>query len=326
MPSLREHYVTLHDAAFMPIGLNLYRSLIRHEPTAHLTVVCMDNETHDVYQQLQFPNLTAVSPDQWLDEKLRAIKATRNRREFCWTMASHSYDIAWEQNPDAERMTYLDADLFFFDSPSLLIQELLQSEKQVMITEHAYDPRYDQSKKSGIYCVQFVTFSKCASSMQILRDWQNLCAEKCSEQQDGQSFGDQMYLDTWPQDYATVVHVSQLKNRMLAPWNVDYYTRSKPTQPIFFHFHSLRIVAADRALAWEKYRIGTEGRKLYAIYLTELSEIIELLKGIGYVIRPLPPGGSLRLKISTTIRRLLNIQGQRTYMTLPVIDRSLQQI
>lgn len=316
LPSV-EYYVTLHDAAFMPIGLNLYRSLLQHQSAAHLTVVCMDTESYGVYQKLRLPNLTAVSPDEWLDERLFAIRESRNRREFCWTMASLSYNIAWHRHPTAQRMTYLDADLYFFASPVPLIAEMLEAGKQILITEHSFDPKYDQTGTSGIYCVQFVTFSRSSESERVLRDWQDLCVENCSEQQDGRTFGDQMYLDTWPKDYPTVVHVSELSDRLLAPWNVDYYTQGKLADPIFFHFHSLRIVAADRVLAWEKYRIGDSGRKLYAVYLTQLGESIQLLRSVGYSAIPLPPGGSLRLRTSTAIRRFFNLQGQRTYMTFP---------
>lgn len=311
-----EHYVTLHDRAFLPIGLTLYRSLVRQQSNAHLTVVCMDTESYEVYQRLQLPNLTAVSPDVWLGDKLSAIQATRSRREFCWTMASHSYDIAWEQHPEAQRVTYLDADLYFFDSPTPLIAEMLGAQKQVLITEHAYDPKYDQSQTSGIYCVQFVTFCKSSESLQILRRWQSLCAANCSEVRDGLTFGDQKYLDTWLREYPDTVHVSQLRDRMLAPWNADFFLKNGALNPIFYHFHSLRIVATNRVLAWEAYRIGKAARKLYATYLHDLALSLETLKDINFLVYHFPITGSLRLRTSTAIRSFFNLQGQRTYMPL----------
>lgn len=311
-----EHYVTLHDTRFLPIALTMYRSLIHQQPTAHLTVVCMDTESYDAYQRLQLPNLTAVSPESWLNDKLAAIKATRSPREFCWTMASHSYDIAWDQHPCATRLTYLDADLYFFDSPSPLIAEMLEANKQVLITEHAYDPKYDQSKTAGIYCVQFVTFSNSRHSLDLLRRWQSLCEANCSEIKDGLTFGDQKYLDTWAQEHPGVVHVSRMRDKTLAPWNIDFFAKSGSAKPIFFHFHTLRIVSSNRVLAWENYRIGSVGRKLYAAYLNELAMSLENLKHINHSADYFLITGSLRLRTSTAIRSYFNLPGQRTYMSI----------
>ncbi len=44
--------------------------------------------------------------------------------------------------------------------PALTFQstQFLQQNKSVLITDHRYTPIYDQSLKSGRYCVQFITF------------------------------------------------------------------------------------------------------------------------------------------------------------------------
>jgi hypothetical protein len=315
-----EHFVTLHDSAFMPLSLCLYSSLVEHSPTAHLTVVCMDDESYGYYFRLNLSNVSAVSPREWMTEELCDIKASRNRREFCWTMASHSFEIAWKRHPDAERFTYVDADLCFFSDPKSLIDEMLSFKKSVLITEHAYDPRYDQSSTSGIYCVQFITFSKTATALVVLREWQRQCVECCSETRNGVAFGDQMYLNTWPTRYTQIVHVYQHPARTLAPWNIDFFCRVEKTlQPVFYHFHSLRLVSKGRVLAWESYRISAKGRRFYLKYLQRLSTQLQLLAEVGYVPTYFPPTGTLRLKISTYIRALFNIEGQRTYLNLPML-------
>lgn len=55
---------------------------------------------------------------------------------------------------DVDSCTYIDADLYFFSSPQILIDEV--GDNSVMITEHRYTEKYDQTKTSGKYCVQFV--------------------------------------------------------------------------------------------------------------------------------------------------------------------------
>jgi hypothetical protein len=51
---------------------------------------------------------------------------------------------------------YLDADLYFFNDPKILIKEL--GNDDLLITEHRYTKKYDQSFNSGKYCVQFMIF------------------------------------------------------------------------------------------------------------------------------------------------------------------------
>ena len=58
-------------------------------------------------------------------------------------------------------VTYIDADLMFFQSPSILLDEFHQSGWAILLTESIdTPPAYDQSKISGIYCVQFITFEE----------------------------------------------------------------------------------------------------------------------------------------------------------------------
>lgn len=313
-PQELEHFVTLHDMAFFSIALTMYQSLMRQSDRYHLTVVCMDEESHKAYQRLELPNLLSIPPSQWLDSGLIAMKGSRSHREFCWTMASQSYDICWSYFPSAGRVTYLDSDLCFFDSPQPLLDELSEARKTILITEHGFDPKYDQTESSGRFCVQFVTFSQSVDARMILQKWQAECVKSCSEIADGKKFGDQMYLDRWPDDFPNSVYVSRLQSRMLAPWNVDYFAKQGPVDPIFYHFHGLRVISQHSVQAWETYQIGPQGRELYRIYLAELRNSVAQMENSRISQRLMSLSLSWIEKLSGEIRRWFNVRGQRTWM------------
>ena len=90
----------------------------------------------------------------------------------------------------------MDADLYFYQDPQILIDEIPKN-KSVLITQHNYYPKYDQSKTSGIYCVQFMYFKNDNEGMKVLKWWRDKCIEWCYNRFEDGKFGDQKYLDDW---------------------------------------------------------------------------------------------------------------------------------
>jgi hypothetical protein len=177
-------------------------------------------------------------------------------------------------------VTYLDADIFFFDSPQILLKEFEESGKQVLITEHAYAPEYDQTVTSGRFCVQFMTFRRTVGGLKVMEWWQKRCLEWCFNRFEDGKFGDQKYLDDWPERFASEVHVLRQVEKTLAPWNVNYLTQNQPDdfKPVMYHFHSLRLVSPRRVLLYLGYRIGKRGMLLYSEYIQALKISRTILK------------------------------------------------
>jgi hypothetical protein len=196
----------------------------------------------------------------------------------------------FERDPQVDRVTYVDADLYFFDKPKLLLDEFEQSGKHVLITEHAYDPRYDKSRKSGRFCVQFMTFRRTESSFKVMHWWQDRCLEWCYEKAEADKLGDQKYLDKWPTLFAQETHILQQKDKTLAPWNVRHYEKQGKGKvtPVFYHFHGFRIVSPSKALLYSGYRVGEASKGIYEAYLSCLYDKFSLLKEEGIAIPLLP--------------------------------------
>jgi hypothetical protein len=275
-----EHYVTLFDAGFLPQGLALHRSLVRHGGDFTLWILCMDEAAHEVLSRLDLPSVKLLRLRDVESPELVAVKATRTRAEYCWTMTPFSVRAVFAAETSILRVTYVDADFWFRKSPAPLFAELDQAGKAVLITDHAYAPKYDQSATSGQYCVQFVTFSR-AGGLEVLEWWAARCLEWCHARFEESKFGDQKYLEQWPGRFPQV-HVLTRTDWLLAPWNA---TRFPYGTAIAFHFHGLRILSGKRVLLYRGYEIPRATRDaVYGPYVDDLADAATRLVQAGHAV------------------------------------------
>jgi hypothetical protein len=279
-----EHFVTLFDSNFLPMGVTLHSSLMSHAQPFHLWIVCMDELVEEQLKRISLPHVTLIPRNAIESQDVLQVKSGRTRAEYCWTLTPFTFQAVFDRDDKIERVTYLDSDLYFFSSPQILLRELDTSERHVLITEHAYDPLYSHATLvNGRFCVQFLTFRKTAQAMTVMRWWQERCLEWCFARSEDGKFGDQKYLDRWPDLFANEVHVVRQIEKTLAPWNVKYFEKlfHGRLDPVFYHFHGLRIVGPNRIRMYTYYSIGAQGMKLYQSYLSALAQSTALLRRHG---------------------------------------------
>ena len=246
-----EHYVTIFDSLFLPQGLALHESLVRHAGEFTLWVICMDERARDFLEAQGDESLRPISVTDVETPELLAVKPGRTRAEYCWTMTPFAPIAVFERAPEVRRVTYIDADVCLLRSPAPIFEEFDQSGKAVLITDHAYDAEYDSSALSGQYCVQFMTFVRGVSEP-VRSWWQNRCIEWCFNRLEGGKLGDQKYLDDWPVRFGTLVHVLGQLDAILAPWNARRFPYSRA---IAWHFHGLRLLRGGRVLLHRAYSV-----------------------------------------------------------------------
>jgi hypothetical protein len=307
MPSAEsvEHFVTLFDSKFLPSGLALHASMCRHLASFHLWILCMDEAVEQQLTALDLPRVTLISLQNFETAELRGVKPSRTQGEYCWTVTSFTFQAVFTRDPTVARATYLDADLFFYRSPATLLDEFTASGKDVLITEHAFAPEYDQAWKGGRFCVQFLTCRNTPGGRKVIDWWQQRCLEWCYARLEDGKYGDQKYLDHWPEIFPSEVHILAQTQETLGPWNVRFFLHQSGFRyPVFFHFHGLRITEPCRAVLYSGYRIGTDGERLYEEYLESLRQAIALLRQNGIPIPSLPQR-SLRARLKTVKNILL---------------------
>ncbi len=296
-----EHFVTLFDASFLPIGLSLYRSLEAHARPFRLWVLAVDDEVERHLTRLALPQLRVIPLRAIETPRLLAVKPGRTRAEYCWTITPFACQAVFEQDPSARRATYLDADVFFFDDPRVLLKELDDSGKHVLITEHAYAPEYDRSHDSGRFCVQFLTFDRSDSARDVMRWWQERCLEWCFARYEEGKFGDQVYLDQWPTLFGDRVHIVRQIEKTLAPWNVRHFSSSGQPAPVMYHFHGLRLLPRRCVRLFKDYDVGPAGLAIYHEYLAALADSFAMLDQAGITVQ----AHSLKRERLEWLKRLL---------------------
>lgn len=238
------YFCTLFDSNYLTRGLAMYESLKKHCDDFHLFIFAFDSKTFEVFRKLDLHDMTIIALNEFEDEELLKVKPTRSKGEYCWTCTSSAILYVLE-NYKAESCTYLDADIYFFSSPKVLLDEL--HDDSVLITEHRYSPKYDQTKTSGKYCVQLITFKNDERGLKVLRWWRKSCINWCYAKCEDGKFGDQKYLDDWPTRFEGI-HVLEHLGGGVAPWNMQQYSFTQQgnwlkvngDDLIFYHYHSFK--------------------------------------------------------------------------------------
>lgn len=270
----------------------MYESLSRTGISFHLYIFAFDNTSENILKELNLANVTVISLKEFENNQLLAVKPKRSIAEYCWTCTpSTIYYCITHFN--LTHCTYLDADLYFFSDPRVLIQEM--GNNSVLITEHRYSKRYDQSKTSGIYCVQFIMFRNDTNGMKALTWWRDRCIEWCYDRFEDGKFGDQKYLDDWCSRFEGI-HVLNHLGGGVAPWNVQQLTiqltnkgfevientTGKIYPLIFYHFHAVQFLK-DNKVDLGAYRLPRSSINLYSTYVYSIVETNKMLLWLNFL-------------------------------------------
>ncbi|WP_109019394.1 hypothetical protein [Leptospira kobayashii] len=277
----------------------MLKSLEENTKDYHVYVFGFDDDTYNVLKKLALPNVTPISMQEFEGEELLKIKKERTLQEYCWTCTSFSISyVISKYNPS--QITYIDSDLFFFSDPIRLLEEMGSS--SVLLTDHRYTKKYDQSEESGRYCVQFLSFKNDESGMEALHWWRDRCAEWCFARHEDGKFGDQKYLDDWTTRFKRV-HVLRHLGGGIAPWNSQQYDffeengklsgreieTNESFPVVFHHFHDFKFPdegawghSGDYYLKFDVYQF------IYKKYLLKLLELNSICKEVKSDLIKLP--------------------------------------
>lgn len=249
-------FCTLFDSNYLTRGLSMYYSLIDQTEDFHLYIYAFDEFCVEVLNKLALPNVTVVPLAELEDASLLRVKPTRTKVEYCWTCTSSTILYTLKKF-GASVCTYLDADLFFFSEPSVLVNEM--GSNSILLTSHRYTKKYDKTDKSGKYCVQFISFRNDKRGTNALNWWREVCLDWCYARNEDGKFGDQKYLDDWLSRFEGVHELEHLGGGV-APWNIQQYQFTKRDgqmwglekatkrnfKLVFYHFHDIRFLIKDR--------------------------------------------------------------------------------
>jgi hypothetical protein len=251
----RYEFCTVLDSGYLARGLVLYRSLVERSVAFRLRVVCMDEKTERLLEQLALPGVDVISVGELegRDPGLRAVRPDRTIKEYCWTLKPSLVLYLLEHEPELEQLAYIDADHMFWNDPAPIYREL--DGGSVLIV-----PQRTESERVGRYNAGYVLFARSEATFEILRWWRERCLEHCEAGID--QTGDQGYLSEWPTRFAGV-RVLHHPGGGLAPWNSNQHVLGTDNGVVtvdglpllFFHHQSLRLYRGLQRL----HRLGLLG-------------------------------------------------------------------
>lgn len=298
---------TLFDSNYLDKGLVLYKSLSNVSEGFCLYILAMDDKCYEVLCNLRLDNIIPIKLEDIEGEDLLIAKSNRSRGEYCWTCtSSFLYYLFKKYNLDF--CTYIDADMYFYQDPQILINEMVYSNASALIVKHGFEDNGNLAKKVGTYCVEFNSFRNDEVGMSILQSWIKDCLECCSVIGDGIHWGDQKYLDKWVPLYGAKVRVLENLGGGVARWNIAQYRyitticndilmkdkkTNKTFKLCFYHFDNLRYSNRNQIAAPIFLDSTNTGflKSLYANYLIDIEEqkrMLEYEYGIKILITSHP--------------------------------------
>lgn len=295
---------TLYNSLYLDKGLVLYDSLKECAKDFELYVLCMDEKCYEVISDIGEESLKPIHLYEVENEEMLTAKGNRSTAEYCWTCSSRLIKYILETY-QPESCTYIDADMYFYHDPQILVDEMIASDKSVMMVPHRFSPKLEhEAKRVGIYCVEFNCFKNDEAALKVLNHWHHKCLECCKAVGDGIYWGDQKYMDEWTTLFPDAVHPCEHPGAGIAPWNVelykdidtkDYSLLYKKTgtrvKTVFYHYQSVTY------LSRREIRTGIEAydedidynliNNIYNHYLVKIEkkkQMMESKYGIDFLI------------------------------------------
>jgi hypothetical protein len=260
----------------------MIESIRQNDDASEIFVLCLDEASHSFLTTEPVLGLIPLTLQDLLRKhpELQKIQSERSRTEFIFTAGPTFLSHIMQHHLDPlDVLVYLDADLYFFDRPALVLDELGSS--SVGIIEHRYPKKLGAKlAKYGRFNVGWVGFRNDPQGIHVLNWWAERCLEWCSDvpQGDGR-YADQGYLNAFP-DFASV-QILQSPGFNLAPWNTGSHQITKTANGIhvddsrlvFFHFHGIRETRRWYITSQLLYKSPTSRALMEGVYKPYLSHL-----------------------------------------------------
>lgn len=297
------HYCTYFDHRYAAVGLAMLRSLRARGGDGPIWILCLSEEAERIVGQFDLGDVRAVALGG-LERHFPGLAGAREDRstiEYYFTLTPHIVRYVFDRAPEAERVAYLDSDLFFFGP----VDEVWRAagDAPVAIIPHNFHGGAGHLAKFGTYNVGWVGFTRSDQGLICLEFWRSRCREWCRDVPDNGRFADQGYLDRF-HEFAPSLAVITHKGCNLGPWNVGRYdirlldgrvwVDEDPL--IFFHFTGFKKDIGGRWFNSHRiYRTGTSATVRDHIYRPYLHVLLAARAFIAPLLPAPSPDEAARL-------------------------------
>ena len=284
---MKRYFCTLFDSNYIIKGLTMIKSLSEFCQDFEIFVLCIDNQTKFLLEQLNISHLICIPLYEVEDKALLKAKQNRTKAEYCWTLASSFTWYVMDKFKDINLITYLDADLLFFSCVEPIFNEI--GDSSIAIIEHRFSSEFKNLEVNGRFCVEWNSFRRDEEGLLCLKTWKEQCLEWCYYKLEDGKMGDQKFLDEWPNKYKSC-HIIDELGAGIAPWNYSQYDIKKEDSQItingkrliFYHFHQFQILKNNKF-----FRLGyiytshkKEPELIYKSYENKISNTLLEIRNI----------------------------------------------
>lgn len=286
------NFCTLFDSYYLDKGIALYHSLSTECDSFRLFIFCFDDISFNILNRMQLKNVVLLKSEVLETEELLQVKRVRSKAEYCWTCTPQTIEYVLN-NYDVDSCTYIDADIYFFDNPQILFDEIEKKNADVVIMAHRFNNNKQGKKleaRNGKYCVEFNIFKNNQNGKKVLNWWKEKCLEWCYDIPEEDRMGDQKYLNYFSKLFDNVYELDNL-GAGVAPWNLAQYSlvnansrnillkhKDNNINLIFYHFQNIRYMPRRRVNIKSLTRDKTLKYSIYIPYLIEIEKIRNMLK------------------------------------------------
>lgn len=314
-------YVTYFDSGYLTRALTLIKSIRANGDNSQIWVLCLDSETFEYLNRVKIAGLHAITLGELeaYEPRLLDVKSSRSRVEYIFTVGPTFHQcIMLTQADKSELVVYLDADLYFFADPSIVVREM--GSYSVGIIEHRYKKRLrSKLDRYGRFNVGWVGFRNDELGRKVLHWWAERCLDWCFDtpQSDGR-YADQGYLNWFPDFEGVKILNSAGFN--LAPWNTGSHhltydstnVQADGLPLVFFHFHGIQETKnyyITSQLIYKNFATKELLNSVYKPYLEELLATEQLINEASHSThRPaLKRGKGMRGKAFNLYKQVLNL-------------------
>jgi hypothetical protein len=271
-------YTTHCDRNYVTRVLALEKSLRANQDFTTLYVIAHDDHTKVQIESLELKFTRVISLVE-VEERFPELVSAKNNRSrleyiFCLTPFVISYTHLISAS---DLIIYLDADLYFFKSPNLALEDF-RDDADVAIIEHGFQPKFNHLKIYGNFNVGWLAFRMLKNGNSILDWWKSACINSTSTLVSEHVYADQKYLDEFPIRFQGT-HINRTRGTNIAPWNIENFLGKNQSETflednlVFFHFSGLRMYGRFVVLGLSGYSLRASKDvkgELYRVYVDAL--------------------------------------------------------
>ncbi|MBU6431441.1 MAG: hypothetical protein KGJ58_02865 [Patescibacteria group bacterium] len=275
---------TIFDRNYLIRALAFHEAISKFKNEYVFWFLCLDKDTKEILEKLSLNNVIAMSVEEIGDEELLKTRSSRSTGEFAFTSKPSWINYIFNKIKDGDTLIYADNDIIYFAPPENILERMIKNGHSIGVTPHKFSEKKDwMNEKIGKYNAGLIYFISDQNSRLCVNEWRKQCIDWCYLKYDNGRFGDQLYMNKWPEKYKGIYEIPD-KGVNLGSWNIynfkiterggNFFVDEEPL--VCYHFHRIKFYIAGNKI--KPLPIYIYHKKLYNMY----TDMIE--KGWGKML------------------------------------------